>query len=505
MAHAFDCQARFSAWRKLWLYLAQSQKQMGVALITDKAIEQMKNNLFITDSDLREASKRGNASTREMIMLQTFYFSRAGGPYTAGQINYAVPFDFVSRNCHAILVREALDIFIPRLPQVMHSLRKFAVSHKSRPGIFHPCRQYTQISTFGRRAADWVLDLGRDLMMLERIRDDILLCGTQGTMVEMVDLAQVLGGDVRSCEKLDVLLCKNAGFKGCYDAKRISTGRYERDLTLETGGALAQLAFGISRTLTEMAFFKTKQMDSRSKLTIAELIGRANDLALRIAADWTHYVSSGLAVGPVVIQAMFVNVDNLISGFDHLIVEIDPSSIKPLAIEELPAIVTRKITQRMVEVGHPKEVVIRHLDQFSYQTLREHNNFAIPLSFFNKIRQTLFFEPIWGEIDEMYRSELDTSGCEKTVDAVCAPGGSLDQVFEKYEASVEKVKSYQAPDKGKEKPVESSSTGSDADDKVSVATAIRWTVPGVDAPATSDYQSDSGETMRCVGNNGVRQ
>jgi hypothetical protein len=53
---------------------------------------------------------------------------------------------------------------------------------------------------------------------------------------------------------------------------------------------------------------------------------------------------------------MFVNVDNLISGFDHLIVEIDPSSIKPLAIEELPAIVARKITQRMVEVGHPKEV-----------------------------------------------------------------------------------------------------------------------------------------------------
>jgi hypothetical protein len=105
----------------------------------------------------------------------------------------------------------------------------------------------------------------------------------------------------------------------------------------------------------------------------------------------------------------------------------------------------------------------------------------------------------------MYRSELDTSGCEKTVDAVCAPGGYLDQVFEKYEASVEKIKSYQAPDKGKEKPVESSSTGSDADDEVSVATAIRWTVPGVDAPATSDYQSESGETMRCVGNDGVRQ
>jgi argininosuccinate lyase len=51
----------------------------------------------------------------------------------------------------------------------------------------------------------------------------------------------------------------------------VLTDNSERDLTLETGGALAQLAFGISRTLTEMAFFKTKQMDSRSKLTVSSI------------------------------------------------------------------------------------------------------------------------------------------------------------------------------------------------------------------------------------------
>lgn len=110
------------------------------------------------------------------------------------------------------------------------------------------------------------------------------------------------------------------------------------------------------------------------------------------------------------------------------------------------------------------------------------------------IRKTEFFKPVWWNIDEWARSELDIRGCEKTVDEVCARGGSLDKLLEEYKASVEKVKSYQMLDENKEEFVEYSSSGSDADDEDSFATAIRWTVQGEDAPATSDYQSDSGKT-----------
>lgn len=94
----------------------------------------------------------------------------------------------------------------------------------------------------------------------------------------------------------------------------------------------------------------------------------------------------------------------------------------------------------------------------------------------------------------MARSELDIRGCEKTVDEVCARGGSLDKLLEEYKTSVKKVKSYKMPDEDKEELVESSSSGSDADDEDSFTTSIRWTVQGEDAPATSDYQSDSGKT-----------
>jgi hypothetical protein len=111
--------------------------------------------------------------------------------------------------------------------------------------------------------------------------------------------------------------------------------------------------------------------------------------------------------------------------------------------------------------------------------------------------------PVWGEIDEMYRSALDTRDCEKTVDAVCAPGGSLDHLLGEYLASVEKVKSYQTPDKGKDKLVESCSSGDDTDED-SLATVVRWTVQSPDTMVTSDYQSDSGESTGRVRNRGFR-
>ncbi|KAM0207409.1 hypothetical protein ACHAPA_003265 [Fusarium lateritium] len=225
IAHAFDPRAHYSTWRRLWLYLAQSQKEMGVALITDKAIEQMKVHLFITDGELGEAEEEDDGDVKQMIMTQKFLFSRAAGPDAARQINYAAPFKFVSRNTHVILVRQAFDLLIPKLLEVMYRLKGLALSERSRLAVFRPCRQHTQISTLGKRATDWVLDLRRDLIKLERIRDDILLCGTQSTQAEMISLARSLGGAVGSCEELDALLCKKAGLKGCYDAERHPTER----------------------------------------------------------------------------------------------------------------------------------------------------------------------------------------------------------------------------------------------------------------------------------------
>ncbi|KAM0248332.1 hypothetical protein ACHAP5_003502 [Fusarium lateritium] len=506
IAHAFDPRSHYSTWRKLWLYLAQSQKEMGVTVITDEAIEQMKVHLFITDGELEEAEEEDNGDVKQMIMTQSFLFSRALGRVAASQINYAAPFEFVSRNTHVILVRQAFDLLIPKLLEVMYRLRELALSERSRLATFRPCRQQTQISTLGRRATAWALDLGEDLIKLEIIRDDILLCGTQSTQAEMMNLAQSLGGRVGSCEELDALLCKKAGLKGCYDAQRHPTERYERDLDLAAGSALADMALGISRTLTEMGFLRIRQRDSKTPgMMITDMINRANADALATATMWTTRLGDGPAVLPQALQAVLTNVDSLIGRFGYLITEIDPSMIEPLVSEELPGIVTRKIIERMVAGGEPREMVLYNLAHLSCQTLWEQENSGSTLGFFNKIRATVYFKPVWGEIDEMTRSELDTRESDNTVDAVCGPGGSLDKLFEWYEASVEKVKSYQTPDKGKGKFVASDSPESDSDDRGPSVAAVGWRVQGLNTMVTSDYQSDSSEPRGPFGNHGFKQ
>ncbi|KAM0207408.1 hypothetical protein ACHAPA_003264 [Fusarium lateritium] len=236
--------------------------------------------------------------------------------------------------------------------------------------------------------------------------------------------------------------------------------------------------------------------------TIIDMINRANADALDTATIWTNRLGEGPAALPQALQTMLTSVDSLIGMFGYLIAEIDPSLIEALVYEELPGIVTRKITERMVARGEPREMVLYNLAHLSCQTLREQENSGSTLSFFNKIRATLYFKPVWEEIDEMSHSELDTRESEDTVDAVCGPGGSLDKLFEWYEASVEKVKSYQTPDKGKGNLVASDSAESDSDDRGSLVPAVGWSVQGLNTMVTSDYQSDSSEPRDPFWNNG---
>jgi hypothetical protein len=124
--------------------------------------------------------------------------------------------------------------------------------------------------------------------------------------------------------------------------------------------------------------------------------------------------------------------------------------------------------------------------------------------FLKKVNEALFFKPIRGEIDGMYNSLLDTLDSEKTVDEVCGPGGSLGQLLEEYEASVEKVKSYQTPDKGKDRLEESSSSGDEIDDEDSLTAIMEWAAQRTNTVATSDCQTDSGESAGRVRNSGFR-
>jgi adenylosuccinate lyase len=122
---------------------------------------------------------------------------------------------------------------------VIHKLSQFAVEYKDMPTLGFTHFQPAQLITVGRRAAQWVQDLVMDLEDIQRVRDDLLLRGAQGTTGTQASFMEIFHGDGAKCDALNKILCEKAGFPACYS---ISTQTYTRKVDLRVANALS--AFG---------------------------------------------------------------------------------------------------------------------------------------------------------------------------------------------------------------------------------------------------------------------
>ncbi|RYP08398.1 hypothetical protein DL764_001967 [Monosporascus ibericus] len=215
MSNLFSQRSRHSTWRKLWLYLAQSEKELGIDTITDEALEQMKAHLMVTDEDF-ETARVEEKKRRHDVMAHVHAFGQVA-PAAAGIIHYGATSCYVTDNTELILMRDALNLLIPKIAKVLHNLQAFALQWKSEPTLSFTHLQPAQISTVGKRAAGWAQDLMMDLVEFERVRTELRFRGAQGTTGTQASFLEIFGGDHAKCDQLNELLCQKAGFDECYD------------------------------------------------------------------------------------------------------------------------------------------------------------------------------------------------------------------------------------------------------------------------------------------------
>ncbi|EWZ29836.1 adenylosuccinate lyase [Fusarium oxysporum f. sp. radicis-lycopersici 26381] len=244
LSHLFSQRSRHSTWRKLWLYLAESEKELGINTITDEALEQMRTHLTVTDEDF-EVARHEEKIRRHDVMAHVHAFGQAA-PAAAGIIHYGATSCYVTDNTELILMRDALDLLIPKLAKVLYNLQKFALEWKNEPTLSFTHLQPAQISTVGKRAAGWAQDLLMDLNEFERVRAELKFRGAQGTTGTQASFLEIFGGDHDKCDKLNELLCQKAGFEECYD---ISTQTYTRKVDC----LIANAVTGLGTTVTKIA------------------------------------------------------------------------------------------------------------------------------------------------------------------------------------------------------------------------------------------------------------
>ncbi|KAK8141751.1 adenylosuccinase ade13 [Beauveria asiatica] len=452
MSQLFSQRSRHSTWRKLWLGLAESERELGIDTITPEALEQMKANLTVTDQDF-EVARVEEKIRRHDVMAHVHAFGIAA-PAAAGIIHYGATSCYVTDNAELILMKDALDLLTKKLAKVISNLAAFALKWKAQPTLAYTHLQAAQLITVGKRAAQWAQDLMLDLHSIEQARDELKFRGAQGTTGTQASFLEVFHGDSAKCDELNELLCKKFGFSSCYD---VSTQTYTRKVDLLVANAVAGLGssaqkitgdirhlahwkeieepFESSQIGSSAMAYKRNPMRSERVYSLSrELLSKPASFQATHADQWMERTLDDSAVRRIDIPETFLLADAILIGLDNITdgLIVYPQRIAAHIQAELPFMITETIIMRLCATGVSRQEAHEQIRVLSHQASAVVKNEGKPNDLVDRISSSDFFQPIWGELDGMLKAELYTGRSAEIVDKYCGPGGSVEKALAPY-------------------------------------------------------------------------
>lgn len=234
MLYIFSPQFKFSTWRKLWLALAESEKDLGLD-ISDEQIEDMKKNIDNIDFDL---AKQKEKEFRHDVMAHVHTFGMQAKK-AMPIIHLGATSAFVGDNTDLIQIKEALLLIKKKIINVMSNLSDFALENKDIPTLGFTHFQAAQLTTVGKRATLWLQSLQLDLEELDFRLDTLRFRGVKGTTGTQASFKDLFNGDFSKVESLDEKVTKKMGFKNRF---KVSGQTYDRKVDSEIMNLLANIA-----------------------------------------------------------------------------------------------------------------------------------------------------------------------------------------------------------------------------------------------------------------------
>lgn len=206
--------SKYSTWRKLWVALAETEKELGIK-ITDEQINEMKANVNNIDYDI--VSKR-EKECRHDVMAHVYEFG-IKCPKAKPIIHLGATSCYVTDNTDIILMREALKIVKNKVVTVINNLKIFAENYKGTTCLGYTHFQPAQLTTVGKRATLWIQDLLEDLEQLEFIENRMKLLGCKGTTGTSESFMKLFK-DEDKVKQIDMKIAQKMGFEKIYAVSR---------------------------------------------------------------------------------------------------------------------------------------------------------------------------------------------------------------------------------------------------------------------------------------------
>jgi adenylosuccinate lyase len=234
MQYIFSPDMKFRTWRRLWIALAETEKELGLN-ITDEQIEELKTH---KDDINYEIAKEREALVRHDVMSHVYAYG-VQCPKAKGIIHLGATSCYVGDNTDIIVMADALKLVRKKLINVIAELAKFADEYKALPTLAFTHFQPAQPTTVGKRATLWLQEFMLDLEDLDYVIASLKLLGSKGTTGTQASFLELFDGDHETIDKIDSMIAKKLGFEDCY---AVSGQTYSRKVDTRVLNILAGIA-----------------------------------------------------------------------------------------------------------------------------------------------------------------------------------------------------------------------------------------------------------------------
>ena len=382
MSYIFSPQFKFSTWRKLWIALAEGEKELGIN-ITDEQIEELKAH--VNDINFDDA-KRIEREVRHDVMSHVQAYGLQC-PKAKGIIHLGATSAYVGDNTDVIQMNEALKLIRIKLVNLINNLKQFALKNKDIATLGFTHFKAAQLTTDGKRATLWAQDLIIDLEDLNYRLENMKLRGVKGTTGTQASFVALFEGDNAKIKQLDKIVCNKMGFESSY---AVSGQTYTRKLDSQVLNVLAGIAQSMHKMTNDirllqhlkeleepfekkqigssaMAYkrnpMRSERISSLSKFIIAESISPA----MVEATQWLERSLDDSANKRLSIPQAFMAADAIleigINVTDGLVVY--ESMINKHINEELPFMATENILMEAVKRGGDRQELHEEIRELS--------------------------------------------------------------------------------------------------------------------------------------------
>lgn len=387
MSYLFSDEMKFKTWRKLWVALAESEKELGIN-ITEEQVNELKANMNNINYETAEAREK---EVRHDVMSHVYAYG-VQCPKAKGIIHLGATSCYVGDNTDLIIMKEAMLLIRKKIVNVINSLSSFAMKYKELPTLGFTHLQPAQLTTVGKRATLWMQDLMLDLENLDFVIKTLRFRGVKGTTGTQASFMELFNGDEELVKKLDKMVTEKMGFDKEFSVTGQTYPRKIDSYVLNTLSEIAQSAYKFSNDLrilqsmkemeepfekhqigsSAMAYKRNPMRSERMGALARYIIVNSLNPAITAATQWFERTLDDSANKRIAVSEAFLALDGVLNLYMNISCNmvVYEKVIASHVQSELPFMATENILMEAVKRGGDRQELHERIRLHSMEAAR---------------------------------------------------------------------------------------------------------------------------------------